>query len=322
MHEPAESPRLEPLILLFVFAILVWAMPGQATPASPGCKVLVDALAPATPETTFSVWASHGPTIDRNQFVGPEFTLDRPAVLSEVGGFLANCIGPDPNCPEINDFEVQIRPAIPGGPDPSVILARFPLSNDGDPEITSYESVRMQLSLPAGTYFAIFAPIEGSWGYLLEFAGIPFPYQPGPVRMGVLPWTTLAGVFPEVPMAVRVLADCLRPVRIDIRPGGSPNSINPRSRGVIAVAILSADGFDATTVDPETVRFGAQGQEAAPVHYSLEQVDQDGDLDLVLHFRTQETGIACGATRASLSGETYDGQALGGSDSVRTVGCR
>ena len=42
-------------------------------------------------------------------------------------------------------------------------------------------------------------------------------------------------------------------VAIDIKPGSFPNSINPKSRGVIPVAILTTDSFDATTVDSTTV---------------------------------------------------------------------
>jgi hypothetical protein len=41
-------------------------------------------------------------------------------------------------------------------------------------------------------------------------------------------------------------------VSIDIKPGSAPNSINPRSRGVIPVAILTTDTFDALDIDPKT----------------------------------------------------------------------
>ena len=108
-------------------------------------------------------------------------------------------------------------------------------------------------------------------------------------------------------------------VSIDIKPGSDPNSINPGSKGVTPVAILTTETFDASTVDPSTVEFGPNG--AAPVHAALEDVDGDADLDLILHFKTQETGIACGDTSASLTGETTGGQAIEGSDAVNTVGC-
>jgi hypothetical protein len=117
-------------------------------------------------------------------------------------------------------------------------------------------------------------------------------------------------------------APSVTPLEIDIKPGSPQNSVNPRSRGKITVAILTTDSIDAGTVDPTTVLFGATGTEAAPVGWALEDVDGDGDADLVLRFDTEGTGIACGDISASLTGETVDGNAIQGSDSVKTVGCR
>ncbi len=111
-------------------------------------------------------------------------------------------------------------------------------------------------------------------------------------------------------------------VEIDIKPGSFPNGLNPGKKGKTPVAIQTTDTFDATTVDPTTVRFGATGTEAAPLQYALEDWDRDGDTDLVLHFDTPSTGIACGDTSAFLTGETFDGQAIQGSDSVKTAGCK
>jgi hypothetical protein len=111
-------------------------------------------------------------------------------------------------------------------------------------------------------------------------------------------------------------------IAIDIKPATFPNSINPRSAGVMAVAILTTDTFDATTVDPATVRFGPTGTEAVAAHAALEDVDGDGDKDLILHFKTQDTGFVCGDASASLTGDTVDGRLIEGSDSIKTVGCR
>ena len=109
---------------------------------------------------------------------------------------------------------------------------------------------------------------------------------------------------------------------IDIRPGSDPAPINPTSEGVIPVAILATETFDATTVDATTVHFGKTGMEAAAVQSVLEDVDGDGTLDLLLHFKTQDTDITCGDTSASLTGETFSKQAIEGSDAIVTVGCK
>lgn len=111
-------------------------------------------------------------------------------------------------------------------------------------------------------------------------------------------------------------------VEIDIKPASFPNSINPRNRGRIPVAILTTDTFNASTVDPTTVLFGRIGTEAAAMQSAVEDIDGDGDNDLNLHFNTQDTGTVCGDASAFLTGQTLGGQALRGSDSVNMVECK
>jgi len=114
-------------------------------------------------------------------------------------------------------------------------------------------------------------------------------------------------------------------VDIDIKPGSDPNSINPNSKGLIAVAILGSDIFDVTTVDVTTLDF----EGASPAHdltdsivYTehLQNVNGDGYTDLVSHYRTQDTGIAKGDTDATLTGQTTGGTPITGTDSIMTVG--
>jgi len=106
---------------------------------------------------------------------------------------------------------------------------------------------------------------------------------------------------------------------IDIKPGSDPNSINLGSNGVIPVAILTDGSFDAASVDVTTVRFGRTGSEAEPVHYALDDVDDDGDMDMIFHFRTQETRLEVEDTEAILTGLTIYGIEITGTDSVRIV---
>jgi choice-of-anchor C domain-containing protein len=113
-----------------------------------------------------------------------------------------------------------------------------------------------------------------------------------------------------------------RKLPIDIKPGSAPNPINPGSNGVIPVAILTTTSFDATTVDPVTVLFGRTGLEAPATHSAVEDVNGDGVADLMLQFNTQKTGIKCGDTSASLTGATFTGEGISGSDSLVTTGCK
>ena len=122
----------------------------------------------------------------------------------------------------------------------------------------------------------------------------------------------------------------LEPVRvievdIDIKPGSDPNSINCNDdKGTIAVAILTTDDFDATTVDHTTVTFEGAGEthvnkKTGVARRHEEDVDGDGDTDLVLHFRLGDTDLTCDSTEGTLTGETFDGQAIEGTDAVRMI---
>jgi len=110
-------------------------------------------------------------------------------------------------------------------------------------------------------------------------------------------------------------------VSVDVRPRSEANRINPNSNNNINVAILSSSGFDATDIDPNTVRFGATGTEAAPIHVARRDVDGDGDRDVVLRFEIQNTGIRCGNTSATLTGQIPGGASIIGSSPIRTVQC-
>jgi hypothetical protein len=90
---------------------------------------------------------------------------------------------------------------------------------------------------------------------------------------------------------------------------------------MIPVAILTTDTFDATTVDPLSIRFSPKGAMEAHHKGHIEDVKHDGEPDLVLHFTTQATGITCGEISPSLMGETVDGDPVQGADALQTVGC-
>ncbi len=110
-------------------------------------------------------------------------------------------------------------------------------------------------------------------------------------------------------------------VTIDIKPDSDENPINCKDKGngVIPVAILTTDDFDAMAVDCATVRFGPLGAYEAHGKCHVEDVDYDGDMDLMFHFRKNETGVACEDTMMTLWGTTLDGYAFEAADHIMTV---
>jgi hypothetical protein len=130
-------------------------------------------------------------------------------------------------------------------------------------------------------------------------------------------------------LAAGTIFDLGLSAEIDIKPGSDKNSVNPNSSGVIPVAILTtsvADGdstdFDASQVDETTLSFGPGEVEIAHRQAHVADVDGDGDRDLLLHFRTLETGLACGDTGATLKGETFGGEPFTGIGALEIVGCK
>lgn len=113
-------------------------------------------------------------------------------------------------------------------------------------------------------------------------------------------------------------------INIDAKPGGSQNPINLKSKGVFDVAILGANGFDVSTVNPSTVIFAG----ATPVSWTLKDVNHDGYMDMVFQFRTEDLNLSSavpepqlysGCTGAVLTGVTYSGIPIKGSDTVKLV---
>ena len=111
---------------------------------------------------------------------------------------------------------------------------------------------------------------------------------------------------------------CDLSVSVDIKPGSDTNPVNLKSNGVIPVAILTTADFDAATVDPLTVMFGPAEAPETHGRGHLQDVDDDGDVDLMLHFRTQETGIQASDAEACVNGSTFDGRVITGCDLITT----
>jgi len=109
------------------------------------------------------------------------------------------------------------------------------------------------------------------------------------------------------------------PMLIDIKPGTYPNPINPREQGVVPVAILGSATFDVTQLNISSLRFGPRG--ATPSNNHFADINGDGYLDLLVQFSVPAIGLRCNDTALFLLGNVVQGVAVGGADSVVTVGC-
>jgi hypothetical protein len=134
-----------------------------------------------------------------------------------------------------------------------------------------------------------------------------------PVPGLVSTWTLTGLAYPVTTVSIT----------LDIKPGSDPNSINVKSKGVTPIAILTTDIFDAMTVDSNTVCFGdaddpAGNGDCTEAHGKdhFDDVDGDGDLDMVLHFETKESGIESGDEQACLTGMTFSGDDIEGCDDI------
>jgi hypothetical protein len=137
----------------------------------------------------------------------------------------------------------------------------------------------------------------------------------------------------------QVTLTCVVPVAVNIKPHGFPNSINLSGQAPTAVLTTRAGeyalpiAFDATAIDPASVRFGpaqvvlAGGGAPALLDkghiedsYELDEKRRDRDLDLVLQFGVSESGLTTASTRACVRGSFRAGGAsypFFGCDSVR-----
>lgn len=113
------------------------------------------------------------------------------------------------------------------------------------------------------------------------------------------------------------------PIEIDIKPGSPQNTINVGSAGVVPVAMLSSESFDATQIDPGTVALaGAKVRmvgRAGKFLCQTRDANGDGRTDLICDVETVQFLIEPGDTVAVLEAMTFGGLPVRGQDIIRIV---
>lgn len=110
-------------------------------------------------------------------------------------------------------------------------------------------------------------------------------------------------------------------VSIDVKPGDNPTSLEPTREGMVPIAVLSSKEFDATGVDLTSIRAGATGTEGSMFRSMKEDVDHDGDVDLIILFRVADLALTCNAKGITVKGKTAQGRDFEGTETVTMSGC-
>jgi len=230
------------LLLLLIFALAAGLVGSGAAQATDTVTV-VDSLGAATPATQFSLFGAGGISISPTQFPGPKFGLTQQTVLTEIGGFVTTFALP---------ATVEIVPAAAdGSPDGTHVVASYVLSSDGDPFTFSYESIAPNLSLPPGTYFALFGVQADDFGILLNNASSPFVYQAGLVPAGFQdPTTGQSSASPGQFMAARILGRL--PSAAELLASLATNVIAVGPGTSLADKVTQAQNFLASNDIPDT----------------------------------------------------------------------
>jgi len=112
------------------------------------------------------------------------------------------------------------------------------------------------------------------------------------------------------------------PVSVDIKPGSYPNCFNNNGHGVIPIAILGAQDFNATEVDPTTVvldgMYVSVKGNGSP-QASTDDVNNDGILDIVVQIEDLDGIFSEGDSIGTVKGSTYGGENFQGTDSICIV---
>ena len=134
------------------------------------------------------------------------------------------------------------------------------------------------------------------------------------MKRGILANCAFVGLL----LWVATMAMAAITVDIDIRPSNETDSINcSNPKEVITVAIIGTSDFDVTQVDTRSVEFEGAFEMHMQGHF--EDIDGDGDIDLVFRFRMGDTVLRCEDSEGKLTGLLVDGTPFEGTDAVKMV---
>lgn len=160
----------------------------------------------------------------------------------------------------------------------------------------------------------VLLPVTGV--YTVAVTGTGNTFLPGGTVSPAVARTAGNGSYKLI-ISISRAAPLVQPINIDIKPGTDRIArLNPKSKGDIAVALLSSDTFDAMKVDRASLTFGATGDEQ-----SLERCAKRGHNvdrrenrlpDLICQFDIRKAGFdeshEEGVLRGTIDGRPFEGK--------------
>ena len=112
-------------------------------------------------------------------------------------------------------------------------------------------------------------------------------------------------------------------INIDVKPGvENVSPLNPKAKGRVPVALLSAEGFDPADVDISSLTFGHDGDEDSLEKCNKGSADfnKDGIKELICHFDNRTASFRKGDIEGVLKGKLQDGTPIEGRGLLKVVG--
>jgi len=227
--------------------------------------------------------------------------------------------------PDSDGGQVQMQFELFGDPDGAARVVEDDLSDTFRPGNTfgpfSFQTHHWWNATLAGTTTdgVVIGALEGPWSLLVGFTDVDG--NPGNEMLGLTNWIATSVPGDPVPLALavdqRVLLEAIEEASLDVLfeiisgNGSQPINCN-NDQSVIKLAILTTPTFDATAVDHTTVNLDGAYESHADAKTGLarrheKDIDHDGDVDLLFHFRFGETELTCDSTEATLTGYLFDG---------------
>jgi hypothetical protein len=144
---------------------------------------------------------------------------------------------------------------------------------------------------------------------------------PLPPIVGIPICDDLRPVFPADTREVghfSLLMSAARQVEIDVDSTGYGPRIERGRHGIVSVAILGSADFDVRDVDERSLRVGPDEAEPTSRRGRSHRVDvnRDGEMDVVVRFEAEQTGITPADSQLCLFGQTTDGAWIEGCDAI------